>query len=334
MGVIEEYQKALQEQKKLITNLSSSGPAIPGLNVEDVAKRLAELDTNLQDSVNYYKDLADQERIKEELDALNSGIVESAEAKSARIERKRKQAEEETEKIVDGYIESQRDFIQEQIAIIEVNSAVIQGEVESLPALIIAAGITASLPTAVGLAVPNYLYNIGVFLQSLKGFAATLKLIKTAFLNVLIAADKIKFVLPEPITILLNKITAIEDTFKKEGSKTRETITPPPVDFEGFQTKVSKLTETQQISDFFAGISLTEIQSFFLLPQAEQIRLFKSLSEADLKSFTQQINENQSGYVLRLGLANGFGPSLSEILEENNFPGGRGPDGALSENDI
>lgn len=333
MGVIEEYQKALQEQKKLITNLSSSGPAIPGLNVEDVAKRLAELDTNLQDSVNYYKDLADQERIKEELDALNSGIVESAEAKSARVERKRKQAEEESKKIVDGYIESQRDFIQEQIAIIEVNTAVIESEVTSLPLTISAAVVTASLPTAVGLAVPNYLYNLGVFLQSLKGFAATLKLIKTAFLNVLIAADKIKFVLPKPITELLEKITNIENTFKKEGSKTRQTITPP-VDFEGFQTKVSKLTETEQISDFFAGLSQTEIQSFFLLTEAEQIRLFKSLSQADLESFTQQINENQRGYVFRLGRNNGFGPPSIYDIFQNNLPDDRGLDGALSENDI
>lgn len=312
------YIEALQEQKKLITNLSSSGPAIPGLNVDDVAKRLAELDTNLQDSVNYYRDLADQERIREELDASIAGIEESAEAKSARIERKRKQAEEETKKIVDGYIESQRDFIQEQISIIEVNSGVIQGAVIGLPPAVTAAIVTASVPTAVGAAVPNYLYNIGVLLQTLRGFAQTIKLIKTAFLNVLIAADKIKFVLPKTITEFLNQILEIEKLFENEP--TEDSITPPPVDLV-FQEKASKLTEANQISDFFAGLSQTEIQSFFLLPQAEQIRLFKSLSKADLESFTQQINENQRGYVFRLGRDNGFGPSLSEFLQDNNFPG-------------
>lgn len=227
MGVIEEYQKALQEQKKLITNLSSSGPAIPGLNVEDVAKRLAELDINLQDSVNYYKDLADQERIREELDALNSGIVESAEAKSARVERKRKQAEEESKKIVDGYIESQRDFIQEQIAIIEVNTGVIQSELSDLSTTIPLATVTAAQPAAIGAALPNPFFNLGNLLQTFKGILRSLKFIKTSFLNILIAADKIKFVLPEPITRLLNEIITVESKLKSD-SPSADSITPPP----------------------------------------------------------------------------------------------------------
>lgn len=220
------YIKALQEQKKLITNLSSSGPAIKGLNVEDVAKRLAELDTNLQETIKYYNDLADREAAKEEQEKADAGIKETDEEKKARRKKKRNEALKKGEEMIAKYIEAQRDFIQEQIAIIEVNSGVIEGAVLGLPPAVSAAIVTASVPTAVGAAVPNYLYNIGVLLQTLRGFSQTLKLIKTAFLNILIAADKIKFVLPEPITSLLNKILEIEKSFEKEP--TQESITPPP----------------------------------------------------------------------------------------------------------
>jgi hypothetical protein len=219
------YIKALQEQKKLITTLSSSGPSIPGLTVEDVAKRLAELDTNLQETIKYYNDLADQEAAKEEQEKADAGINETDEEKRARRKKKRDEALKKGEEMIAKYIEAQRDFIQEQIAIIEVNSGVIEGAVLSLPPAVSAAIVTASVPTAVGAAVPNYLYNIGVLLQTLRGFSQTLKLIKTSFLNILIAADKIKFVLPEPITSLLNKILDIEKLFENEP--TQESITPP-----------------------------------------------------------------------------------------------------------
>lgn len=217
MSLAEEYRIALKEQKKLIVNLSGSGPSIPGLNVESVAARLAELDPNLQDSLKYYTELA--ARSEERLKSLDADDIETRES----IERERKQALDDAEKISNEYVESQRDFIQEQIAIIEVNTGVIQGAVVSLPAAITAAGITSTIPTAVGAAVPNYLYNIGVLLQTLRGFSQTLKLIKTAFLNMLIASDKIKFVLPPGITGLLNNILNVEKLLgKSEKESERE----------------------------------------------------------------------------------------------------------------
>jgi hypothetical protein len=221
------YIKALQEQKKLITTLSNSpgNPSIPGLTVEDVAKRLAELDTNLQETIKYYNDLADREAAKEEQEKADAGIEETDEEKRARRKKKRDEAFEKGKEMTAKYIEAQRDFIQEQIAIIEVNAGVIEGAVIGLPPAVSAAIVTASVPTAVGAAVPNYLYNIGVLLQTLRGFSQTLKLIKTAFLNILIAADKIKFVLPPAITGLLDKILNVEKLFEKEP--TQESITPP-----------------------------------------------------------------------------------------------------------
>jgi hypothetical protein len=220
------YIKALQDQKKLITDLSNSGnPDIPGLTVEDVAKKLAELDTNLQETIKYYNDLADREAAKEEQEKADAGIEETDEEKRARRKKKRDEAVKKGEEMTAKYIEAQRDFIQEQIAIIEVNAGVIEGAVIGLPPAVSAAIVTASVPTAVGAAVPNYLYNIGVLLQTLRGFSQTLKLIKTAFLNILIAADKIKFVLPPAITGLLDKILNVEKLFANEP--TQESITPP-----------------------------------------------------------------------------------------------------------
>jgi hypothetical protein len=221
------YIKALQKQKDLITTLSNSpgNPVIPGLNVKAIALKLAELDTNLQETIKYYKDLADREAAKEEQQQADAGVVETDEQKRARRQKKRDEALKKGQDIVDKYVEAQRDFIQEQIAIIEVNAGVIEGAVIGLPPAVSAAIVTASVPTAVGAAVPNYLYNIGVLLQTLRGFSQTLKLIKTAFLNILIAADKIKFVLPTTITGLLDKILNVEKLFEKEP--TQESITPP-----------------------------------------------------------------------------------------------------------
>jgi hypothetical protein len=225
MAITAEYIKALEEQKKLISTLGRSGPSIPGLSVEEIAENLAELDQNLADTIDYYKTLAEQEAAKEEQQQADAGVVETDEQKRARRQKKTQEALKKGEEMTAKYIEAQRDFIQEQIAIIEVNAGVIEGAVTGLPPAVSAAIVTASVPTAVGAAVPNYLYNIGVLLQTLRGFSQTLKLIKTAFLNILIAADKIKFVLPPAITGLLDKILNVEKLFEKEP--TQESITPP-----------------------------------------------------------------------------------------------------------
>jgi hypothetical protein len=228
MAITVEYLKALQEQKKLISELGSSGLKIPGLNVAQIAKTLAELDQNLKDTIQYYKDLADQEAAKEEQQQADAGVVETEEQKKARRDKKIQEALKKVEDIEKKYVESLKDFIQEQISIIEVNAGIITKEVATIPKTITLAGITAAQPTAVGAAVPNYLYNAGIFFQNLSAIGRSLGTIKTAFLNMLIAADKIKFALPTGITGLLQRILSIEQTLESKKPKESEFDQLPP----------------------------------------------------------------------------------------------------------
>ena len=222
------YIEALQKQKKLITDLSNSGPDIPGLDVEAIALKLAELDTNLQETIKYYNDLADREAAKEEQEKADAGIKETDEEKRARRKKKRDEALKKGKDIVEKYVEAQRDFIQEQIAIIEVNYDVIKDEIVELPNTITLATTTSLQPAAVGAAVPNPIFNLGVLYQTIKSIMRSVGTIKTAFLNMLIAADKIKFVLPPAITGLLQKILDIETTLKSSAPSKSEVDQPPP----------------------------------------------------------------------------------------------------------
>lgn len=228
MAITVEYLKALQEQKKLISDLGSAGLQIPGLNVEQIAKTLAELDQNLSDTIQYYKDLADQEAAKEEQQQADAGVVETEEQKKARRDKKIQESLKKVEDIEKKYVESQRDFIQEQISIIKVNAGIIAKEVPTLPKTIVLALTTSLQPAALGAAVPNPLYNLGILFQNLSSIGRSLSTIKTAFLDMLIAADKIKFALPTEITGLLQRILSIEETLKKKNPKESEFDQTPP----------------------------------------------------------------------------------------------------------
>jgi hypothetical protein len=227
MAITAQYIEALKKQKKLISELGSSSP-IPGLSVEQVAKNLAELDQNLSKTINYYKEQAEKEADKEEQAAANSGVEETPQQKEARRKKKREEAASKGKEIINNYVESQRDFIQEQISIIEVNYGVIGKEVSDLPQTITLATATSLQPAAIGTAVPNPIFNLGLLYQTISGIRRSLGNIKTAFLNMLIAADKIKFALPEPITGLLQKILSIEKTLGSKSPKVDAITAPPP----------------------------------------------------------------------------------------------------------
>ena len=228
MAITAAYIKALEDQKKLIATLGSSGPKIPGLNVEQVAKTLAELDQNLAGTIQYYKDQAEQEAVKEEQQQADAGVVETEEQKKARRQKKAQEALKKGEDIVKKYVDTQRDFIQEQISIIEVNYGVIGKEISELPKTIALASTTSLQPAALGAAVPNPIFNLGLLYQTIKSIIRSVGGIKTAFLNMLIAADKIKFALPSEITSLLQRILSIEKTLGSSGPSDSEVDQPAP----------------------------------------------------------------------------------------------------------
>lgn len=223
-----QYIKDLEKQQELITTLSKDGPKIDGLNVEQIAKNLAELDQNLADTIDYYKTLAEQEAAKEEQEKADAGIEETDEEKKARRKKKRDEALKKADEMIAKYVKTQKDFIQEQISIIEVNYGVIDAEVKELPNTITLATTTSLQPAAVGAAVPNPIFNLGVLYQISKSIGRSIGTIKTAFLNMLIAADKIKFALPPGITLLLQRILSIEQTLEAKKPKESEFNQTPP----------------------------------------------------------------------------------------------------------
>ena len=274
MAITVEYLKALQEQKKLISDLGSTGLQIPGLNVEQIAKTLAELDQNLSDTIQYYKDLADQEAAKEEQEKADAGIVETEEQKKARMDKKIQEALKKGEDAVDKYVESVRDFIQEQISVIEVNAGIIAKEVPSLPKTITLALTTALQPAAVGAAVPNPLYNLGILFQNLSSIGRSLGTIKTAFLNMLIAADKIKFALPPGITLLLQRILSIEQTLEAKKPKESEFNQPPP----GIQVTLNVGEYRLSSANGYAIVTADNIGG---APKNSPGRIVENLTDAD-----------------------------------------------------
>lgn len=238
MALLAEYIKALEEQKKLIRELGDSGPSLPGLNVEEIAKRLAELDENLSKTVDYYNAKADADAKKEEDEAAQSGVEETEEQKQERRRKKREEAQKKIKETTDKFIETQRDFIQEQISIIKVNWGVIKEESADIPKTITLASTTSLQPAALGAAAPNPIFNLGLLYQVLKSIARSVNNIKTAFLNMLIAADKIKFALPPEVTKTLNTILAIQKSLGGSIPKTSDVDQPPPNTPEGTEIQL------------------------------------------------------------------------------------------------
>ena len=259
MAITAEYIKALEDQKKLITTLGSSGPKIPGLNVEQVAKNLAELDQNLAGTIQYYKDQAEQEAAKEEQQQADAGVVETDEQKRARRQKKTQEALKKGEDIVKKYVDTQRDFIQEQISIIEVNYGVIGKEITELPKTIALASTTSLQPAALGAAAPNPIFNLGLLYQTIKSITRSVGGIKTAFLNMLIAADKIKFALPSDITNLLQRILSIEKTLGSSGPSDSEVDQPAPPTPPGTQVTLNNGQYRLSSKSNYAIVTATDL---------------------------------------------------------------------------
>lgn len=208
---IESYLKTLERQKALIAELgNNSGVKIPGLNVDAVIENLAQLNSDIQQTYEYYDSQAEVEASNEEQKAEAEGIIETEEQKKARRDAKKQESRKKKEETFNKYKESLGDFVQEQISIIETSVASVEEGTKNLPQNIASAIGAFAVPTAVGAAVPNYLYNWLVLFQQIKAIKIVLDDLFIRYLDMLIAADKIKFALPNPILNLLEKLTAVQ----------------------------------------------------------------------------------------------------------------------------
>lgn len=210
---IESYLAALQRQKDLIAQIgNNSGVGIPGLNVDAVIENLAKLNSDLQQTYDYYNSQAEVEATNEERAAEAAGVVETEEDKKARRDAKRQEAKKKREEIYAKYKSSLGDFVQEQISIIENSVASIEEGTKALPVKIGEAISTAALPAALPPGLPNPAYNILIFSQQVKSIKVVLDDLFSRYLSLLIAADKIKFALPGKIIKLLEVLTEIQNS--------------------------------------------------------------------------------------------------------------------------
>lgn len=226
MAITQQYIDALKKQRELISELGSS--SVPGLNLETIAQNLADLDENFSKTVKYFEEQADKEASKEEQAAAAAGVEETEEQKKARRDKKRQEANKKRKELLDRFVESQKEFVNEQISIIEVNYGIINQEVPSLVQTITLATTTSLQPAALGAAAPNPLFNLGLLFQTIGSIRKSIGTLKTSFLAMLIAADKIKFVLPPPVTNLLQIVLKADDLAKKVSPKTKDIDAPPP----------------------------------------------------------------------------------------------------------
>lgn len=225
----QSYIEGLQKQKELISELGNSGSSVPGIpGVKSVIDRLAALDESFKKVKEYYEDAAEKEADKEEQNAVDSGIVETDEQKRARREAKRREAVEKIDEEIGKYAEKQESFVREQLAIIEVNYNFIIQQIKDLPNAITLALTTSLQPAAVGAAVPNPFYNIGILFQNLSTIKSSISSLKNNFLQMLIAADKIKLALPDEVTGLLQTILKIQDGISLP-KREKFDQPPPPV---------------------------------------------------------------------------------------------------------
>jgi len=125
-GIV-SYLATLERQKALIVQLgSNSGIKIPGLNVDSVIENLAQLNSDLQQTYEYYDSQAEVEASNEEQKAAEAGIVETEEQKKARRDAKKQEAKKKRQEVYDKYKKSLEDFVQEQISIIETSAASVE----------------------------------------------------------------------------------------------------------------------------------------------------------------------------------------------------------------
>jgi hypothetical protein len=187
---------SLQRQKQLIEELSNLGENIPGLDVDIIIENIAKNSDEIKSQV---------QMIEEEVD---ENIERGMDENQAKEEGKQK-----IKDIIKKYKESIRDAIIEQITIIKLQFKVFKEGLAQIPADVKATIANLALPPAITVPPggPNPIYAVNLASTTKRALIATLSVMIIAFTAMLIASNKIFFVLPNTILSLFEKIS----TFSK-----------------------------------------------------------------------------------------------------------------------
>jgi hypothetical protein len=182
---------SLAEQKRLVNQAGELGESLPGLNLNAI----------LENIVKQSDELKTQYKIVEQEVEENIARGES-EADS------RKEAEEKLKQTLNVYKESIREAAIEQITTIKQQYRIFKEGLDRIPEDVKLVIANIALPPAIGPVAPNPAYALNIAKTAKSSLAGTLSIIIFAFTEILKAANKIFFVLPQSLLSLYEKLKA------------------------------------------------------------------------------------------------------------------------------
>jgi type IV secretory pathway VirB4 component len=182
---------SLEKQKKLIEESGALGLSIPGLSLEPIIKNIMEKSRELKEQ---------REMIEEE--------KKENEERGMRKEDAKNEADKKLQEIIERYKESLKEVVSEQITIIKQHYRNFKDGLERIPSDVKSVIANIALPPAISVppSAPNPIYALNLAKTTKSSIIGTLSIIIISFTEILKAANKILFVLPESILSLFEKV--------------------------------------------------------------------------------------------------------------------------------
>jgi len=182
---------SLEKQKELILSAGDLGLAIPGLAILAIIEKIVEKSQEVKVQV---------EIIEKEREALEAQGFDKEQAKA--------DAKKKKKEMIDKFKENIKDFVNEQIALIKQQYKIFMDGLKRIPEDVKTAIQNIALPPAITVPPggPNPLYALNIAKQTKAALVGTLGIIVLAFTEILKAATKILFVLPDSLLSLFEQI--------------------------------------------------------------------------------------------------------------------------------
>jgi SMC interacting uncharacterized protein involved in chromosome segregation len=187
---------SIEKQIELITNSSSLGLDIPGLSIDPIIKNIVDKSEEIKN----YKSSIEEE-------------IKDLEERGMNIDDAKKEADTKMKEAIELYIKNIKDVVNEQITIIKTHYKNFNDGLERIPDDVKSIITNIALPPAITVppGAANPIYSINLAKTAKNALTGTLSLMIISFTEVIRAANKILFVLPEPILSLFEKIKLLSD---------------------------------------------------------------------------------------------------------------------------
>jgi hypothetical protein len=182
---------SLERQKELITSAGDLGLVIPGLALIAIIENIVEK----SQEVKVQAEIIDKERKAKEEQGIDK-------------EQAKAEAKEKRKAMIDKFKENIKDYVKEQIALIKQQYKIFMDGLKRIPEDVKTAIQNIALPPAITVPPggPNPLYALNIAKQTKAALVGTLGIIVLAFTEVLKAATKILFVLPDSLLSTFEQI--------------------------------------------------------------------------------------------------------------------------------